>query len=389
MIKVVNPKVITGHAYEVRIVVLDSIGTAPKNPNAKWLVTDKTTGMVVVPATNTYKLQIDNPIAAGIQFAMVARPYWIAGQEIGSLAYAKAGAKIDTIKTMTASNWAGVNNGLTYFGGGFDLGVRFLGSSLPEMKVDRKIELRFSASQGQSAYCFTRTTSSGTTGAPYTGFFPQPFSVWDITDAAAPRQVDFWFMEGDESTYKNKVWAPGAVSTDREYFFISNETYSAAEKIEFAGKTLGAMSAAKPVLYSGWFTLKDATTPAYGEGDVWRISPTNFLTTSDVWTFNTAPLAPTTGVKSEPMPASFDLSQNYPNPFNPTTTIRYQLPSASRVTLAVFDVLGREVAVLVDGERGAGAHIAEWNAEGNASGVYFYRISAGSFVMTKKLLLLR
>jgi hypothetical protein len=95
-------------------------------------------------------------------------------------------------------------------------------------------------------------------------------------------------------------------------------------------------------------------------------------------------------------PASFTLSQNYPNPFNPTTVISYQLPAFSHVALKVHDVLGREVATLVDETEKAGSYQAVWNASRYASGVYFYRLSAGSlsgqagtYHDTKKLLLLK
>jgi hypothetical protein len=85
----------------------------------------------------------------------------------------------------------------------------------------------------------------------------------------------------------------------------------------------------------------------------------------------------------------FQLDQNYPNPFNPSTTINYDLPRDSRVTLKVYDVLGREVTMLVNEDQKAGLKSAEWNATGFASGVYFYRLEAGSFVSVKKLLLLK
>jgi len=89
------------------------------------------------------------------------------------------------------------------------------------------------------------------------------------------------------------------------------------------------------------------------------------------------------------MPANFRLNQNYPNPFNPTTTIKYDLPKDSRVTLKVFDILGREVAMLVNEEQRAGFKFIVWNGAGYASGVYFYRLRAGDFTATRKLLLLR
>jgi hypothetical protein len=88
-------------------------------------------------------------------------------------------------------------------------------------------------------------------------------------------------------------------------------------------------------------------------------------------------------------PDIFELYQNYPNPFNPTTTIRFQIPTSSFVTLKVFDLLGREVATLVDEVMTPGSYERTFNGERLASGVYLYQLKAGAFVQTKKLLLLR
>jgi len=84
---------------------------------------------------------------------------------------------------------------------------------------------------------------------------------------------------------------------------------------------------------------------------------------------------------------SFALLQNYPNPFNPSTTIRYGLPNRSRVTLAVSNTLGQQVLQLVNGEMEAGFHEVRFNGDGLSSGLYFYRMQAGSYVETKKLIL--
>lgn len=104
-----------------------------------------------------------------------------------------------------------------------------------------------------------------------------------------------------------------------------------------------------------------------------------------------SPLGGPTGVAAgnNTIPTSFVLEQNYPNPFNPTTTISYQLPTQVHITLKVFDVLGCEVATLVDEGKQPGTCSVQWNASGIASGVYFYRLDAGSFTSVKKLLLLR
>jgi hypothetical protein len=83
------------------------------------------------------------------------------------------------------------------------------------------------------------------------------------------------------------------------------------------------------------------------------------------------------------------LAQNYPNPFNPATTITYELPIASQVTLSVYDVLGREVSVLVNGRKNAGVHEVKFDGVNLPSGVYFYRLQAGDFCQSKKLVLLK
>jgi phosphatidylserine/phosphatidylglycerophosphate/cardiolipin synthase-like enzyme len=89
------------------------------------------------------------------------------------------------------------------------------------------------------------------------------------------------------------------------------------------------------------------------------------------------------------IPASFSLLQNYPNPFNPSTRIKYSLPSNQLVTLRVYDLLGREVATLVNEKQAAGTYQVQFSMNGLASGVYFYRLGASGFVETKKMLLMK
>lgn len=99
----------------------------------------------------------------------------------------------------------------------------------------------------------------------------------------------------------------------------------------------------------------------------------------------------TTGLNniSGNLPGSYSLMQNYPNPFNPTTTIEYSIPQRSMVTLKVYDLLGREVQTLVSEEKPVGIYRVNFNASTLASGVYFYRINAGNFNMTRKLIVLK
>ncbi|MBI3004892.1 MAG: T9SS type A sorting domain-containing protein [Ignavibacteriales bacterium] len=89
------------------------------------------------------------------------------------------------------------------------------------------------------------------------------------------------------------------------------------------------------------------------------------------------------------LPGTFELSQNFPNPFNPGTNLEFSIPQTAVVSLKVYDVMGREIAVLLDARKEAGTYRVSWDASAFSSGVYFYRIHAGAFIETKKMLLMR
>jgi len=93
--------------------------------------------------------------------------------------------------------------------------------------------------------------------------------------------------------------------------------------------------------------------------------------------------------KSEGMLQEYKLSQNYPNPFNPSTTIEYNIPEQSMVTVTIYDVVGREIEQIYSGEQAAGTYSVQWNAANYASGIYFYKLAANNFVQVKKMLLLK
>jgi hypothetical protein len=89
------------------------------------------------------------------------------------------------------------------------------------------------------------------------------------------------------------------------------------------------------------------------------------------------------------IPNEFSLQQNYPNPFNPLTTIKYDIKELTMVELKVFDILGREVATLVNDEKPVGYYEIKFNASNLPSGIYFYRLKAGSYIETKKMVLMK
>jgi hypothetical protein len=110
----------------------------------------------------------------------------------------------------------------------------------------------------------------------------------------------------------------------------------------------------------------------------------------NAWDYdNHKPLLTGISDQSGQIPLVYTLSQNYPNPFNPTTSIRFEIPKQSVVQLKVYNLLGQVVATLINGELKAGRHEAKFDAAKLASGVYFYRITAGSYVNTMKMMLLK
>ena len=105
--------------------------------------------------------------------------------------------------------------------------------------------------------------------------------------------------------------------------------------------------------------------------------------------FSDAVRVTVTAAGGEDVPGTYSLSQNFPNPFNPSTVIRYALTGSAFVNLTVFNGLGERVATLVNGEQGAGYHEITFDASGFASGVYYYRVTAGEYTQTRKMVLTR
>jgi hypothetical protein len=138
-------------------------------------------------------------------------------------------------------------------------------------------------------------------------------------------------------------------------------------------------STTQPVVFTGGIDTLKVSLPAYGSAVFVMDNVAHTLL-----------LPPLTGIgESRPgaIVREYGLTQNYPNPFNPATTITYQIRSAGQVTLRVYDVLGREVATLVNEYSQAGSYTKTFDASRLSSGVYFYRLQAGSFVNTKKMVL--
>jgi len=124
-----------------------------------------------------------------------------------------------------------------------------------------------------------------------------------------------------------------------------------------------------------------------GTADV-QIQIGTFLNPTDRITLDfTATTIPTSVVNENPVVDNFYLAQNYPNPFNPSTKINYGLKKSGNVEITVYNILGNKVATLVNGIKSAGNHSVSFDASNLSSGIYFYKIVAGDFIQTKKMIL--
>jgi len=168
-------------------------------------------------------------------------------------------------------------------------------------------------------------------------------------------------------------FSPGSKGTEVRYY-IYNSTYA------FGGIVTDNHSPVATSKFNGInFALGNAATTALKLEDVHVDLGAAITIPDDVVGVNTQ-----TGI-----PTQYSLNQNYPNPFNPTTTIEFALPKSGDVSLVIYDALGRKVTELVKGTYDAGYYKVNFNASNYASGVYFYRITSGSFMSVKKLMLLK
>jgi hypothetical protein len=175
--------------------------------------------------------------------------------------------------------------------------------------------------------------------------------------ATTKGQVSGYGMTGGDGSYSISGLAPGtySVSVDRPGF---DEVSSQSATVSYNNTTsgVGLVNSSIPVIQTVNFSISQTTT---------SVTP------------------------SSEVVESYRLSQNYPNPFNPSTTITFALPQAGKTTLKVFNILGQEVVSLVDGYENGGIHQIVFNGDRLSSGVYFYQLKSGSFVQSKKMVLLK
>jgi hypothetical protein len=203
---------------------------------------------------------------------------------------------------------------------------------------------------------------------------PTPdITVWDISNLSEPVKVDE-YADPD--------------ATVHNLYIIDNYAYVSYYT---AGFRIFDISDPENIELAAHYD----TSPVTGQGfdgafGVYPFLPSGNILVSDQTGLYIFQFHKTTSIKNDDIhPSSFRLYQNYPNPFNPATVISYRLPDESHVSLKVYDVLGKEVAVLINEEKPAGNYEITFFAEDLVSGIYFYELRSGDFISTKKMILLR
>lgn len=228
-------------------------------------------------------------------------------------------------------------------------------------------------------------------GYPYQDYsYGVPFSAWDL-ETTPPSRLAVGHFENNVvgGLIDGRYW-PGLTGVDnsvaREFAFIFKAPYSTTADPAFM--TNLSNNATLPLMWV--MTCVRRNDPPYSSSDQFKINAYHPVSAADAWIFN-----PTvTEVASTLVPQQFSIDQNYPNPFNPSTTIAFTLPHPTDVSLKIYNLLGQEIATLIEEKIGEGRHIRVWNGTNRsgqivASGIYFYRLQAGEFVETKKMILLR
>jgi len=213
------------------------------------------------------------------------------------------------------------------------------------------------------------------------------FSSWSPDPALSK---DFWKIHS-----YNEEWQFEQIKPDAELNAISTDP-SSSGKLFLGSETELFISTDYGDSHSLFMSFDDMITGLYKkpESDIlYVLTKEELLEVNTVTNKSTSLRQLPVSNELEPhhndLPHTVELHQNYPNPFNPATVISYQLPATRNVTLEVFDITGRRVATLVDGLQQAGQHETTFDASNLSSGVYFYRITAGDFVQSRQMVLVK
>ncbi len=387
-VRIVDSTIAINHSYEITINdSIDSLG------NKGFTLKDITTGALLLQNSALPDEFAHNiPVIDGFKI--------MRGDKWGSI-----GLWNDSVR------WLGENGSLWFrgfrFKDDFDLYSAFnggvtIGSSLSLYSTpfgnfisssfrpseSYTVKILFDTSNTQKAYRLRRS-SNGYTIQSSNPFVSLPFTVWDIQNSSNPRQLTVAWIDSWPIVNGNSIWDP-AIGNDRnEIIFIYNKSYDSTGLLQFSmppnaipnEATIGFKA---DIMYGLSLAIDSGHALNENSGALY-LRPYMSITSRDTFTFNPTIL----NVSYIEVPLNFALYQNYPNPFNPITTIRFSIPQQEHIKIKIYDILGKEIVTIINDMMEMGEYQIQFHAGNFASGIYFYRLEAGKFFDTKKMLLLK
>ncbi|OGU68364.1 MAG: hypothetical protein A2499_14935 [Stygiobacter sp. RIFOXYC12_FULL_38_8] len=316
---------------------------------------------------------------------------------------------------LTAKGWlvsSGTTNALTVISPGltFTGYPSVAGNAIKLTTTGEDVYKTFPAVSTGSVYlAFLMNAASAQTGDYFVALSPQYFV--NSSGAQSSGQTNYYartHLKSNGAGYSigisksselsgGYVYGNTVLSFNKTYVVVVKHTFSAAtadddaESIYVFGTSISSTEPATPEVGPHVYSAKADPADLYhitlrqGTASAAAAMTLDGIRIATTWNA----LLTATDVEETSIPTKYELNQNYPNPFNPSTVINYQLPEAGNVTLKVYDVLGNEVATLVNEFKQAGVYNAKFANSNLSSGIYLYRLQAGNFVSVKRMMLIK
>ena len=251
------------------------------------------------------------------------------------------------------------------------------------------VKLVFDRNDGQKALGYMR---GAIPNYGYQGYFSIPVRAYDMTDTTRPRQIMLGFTEQINSAGADSTWMPTAQVTDREVLLIFLDDYAAEPDPKFKGVAFSD-TLTLDLLYT-LLGLRDSTLPDYADGDSYSITAPVPVSNRDVYILAKPRLLDARSEATQP--ESVALHANFPNPFGPgsengasSTTLSFDTPHEGHVRIAVYDLLGRRVATILDQTLPSGSHTTRFSGDALRSGMYLLSLEAEGVRSSRTMMVLK
>ena len=283
-VEVIDALRLTGDTYAVSFnylgkvqVVYDGTDTLTFDNYASWDLTNISKNTKPVRGSTVFAgLETDYFVVDGFRIGVTGSGYYEPGTEVLRREWIPVGSTVPGTAPYTD------NGGYIPF----EAGYLFFGSSIPGYDIVETVEIRFDRTKPSKGCMYLR---GGSPNYVYQGYFESPMQIFDVSDKANPRQLQWAFVEQINNTSQDNIWAPTTSPGEREYLFILRDTYSETPNPVYTGYKINTDAVHMPILYAAWVYQRQnyGTKFPWKDGDVWRIVPNVPFAAGDRYTFTT------------------------------------------------------------------------------------------------------